>query len=103
MINTHEARFTVFRTLLKMTDLLAPHAKTHVIRSVMMKAIKSGGRPKTVPNVSLMLLLIVPPNSESKLALRAHAQALVPMRYSRIMFQPMTNATNSPTDTYEYM
>lgn len=28
-----------------------------------------------------MLLLIVPPNNESKLALSAHAQALVPIKY----------------------
>lgn len=98
-MKTHVARFTVFRTLLKITDLLAPHARTHVISNVMMKAMKSGGRPKTVPKVSLMLLLMEPPANESKLALRAHAHALVPIKYSRIMFHPMTNATNSPTDT----
>lgn len=86
-----------------MTDLLAPHASTQVIKSVMMNAMMSGGRPNTVPNASLMLPLIDPPANESKLALRAQAQAEVPIKYSKIIFQPMTKATNSPTDTYEYM
>lgn len=81
MMKTQTAKLTVFRTLLNITDLLAPHARTHVIRSVMMKAMKSGGLPRISPNVSLMLLLIVPPNNESKLALSAHAQALVPIKY----------------------
>ena len=98
-MKTHVARFTVFRTLLKITDLLAPHASMHVINSVIINAMKSGGLPKTVPKVSLMLLLIDPPINESKLALKAHAHALVPIKYSNIMFHPMTNATNSPTDT----
>jgi hypothetical protein len=98
-MKTHVARLTVFRTLLNITDLLAPHARTHVMSRVIINAMKSGGRPKTVPKVSLMLLLMLPPASESKLALRAHAHALVPIRYSRIMFHPMTNATNSPTET----
>lgn len=26
-----------------------------------------------------------------------------PIKYSNIIFHPMTNATNSPTDTYEYI
>lgn len=66
-----------------MTDLLAPQARTHVIRSVMMKAMKSGGLPKISPNVSLTLALIDPPSNESKLALNAHAQALVPIKYCK--------------------
>lgn len=47
----------------------------HVIKSVKIKAMKSGGLPKTVPKVSLMLLLIDPSSRESKLALKAHAHA----------------------------
>lgn len=98
-MNTHVARLTVFKTLLNITDLLAPHARTQVIKSVIMNAMMSGGRPNTVPKVSLMLPLIDPPANESKLALKAQAQAEVPIKYSKIMFHPMTNATNSPTDT----
>lgn len=72
-MKTQVARLMVLRKLLNFTDLLAPQAKTHVISSVMMKAMMSGGRPKTVPNVSLMLPLIDPPLRESKLALSAQA------------------------------
>lgn len=46
---------------------------------------------------------MVPPERESKLALKAHAHAEVPIKYSKIMFHPITKATNSPTLTYEYM
>lgn len=48
-------------------------------------------------------LLIAPFAKASKQALRAHAQALVPIRYSKTIFHPITNAMNSPTVTYEYI
>lgn len=41
---------------MKITDLLAPIAKTLVMMSVMPKAIKSGGLPRR-RNVSIMLKL----------------------------------------------
>lgn len=44
-------------------------------------------------------VLMAPFVSESRLALRAHAHADVPMRYSSTMFQPIRNAINSPTVT----
>lgn len=103
MMNTQAAKLMVFKTLLNMTDLLAPQARTHVINRVIVNAMKSGGLPNTVPNVPLILFDIAPFSNESKLALRAHAHALVPIKYSKIIFQPMTKATNSPTETYEYM
>lgn len=37
--------------------------------------------------------------NESAMLLRADAPAAVPIRYSRIRFHPMKNATNSPTVT----
>lgn len=43
-MNTQVAKFIAFNVLLNITDLLAPNAKTHVINSVMPKAIKSGVR-----------------------------------------------------------
>lgn len=61
-----------------MTDLLAPRASTKVISIVMPKATKSSGRPNIVPTVAAILRPMAPPVSESKLELRAHAQALVP-------------------------
>lgn len=90
-----------FRVLLKITDLLAPRASTKVMHSVMENAMKSGALPNIVPTEAAIERLISPPDSESKLADNAHAHALVPIRYSRIIFHPMTKATNSPTDTYE--
>lgn len=77
MINTHVATLIAFSVLLKMTDLLAPNASTQVIANVMPKAMKSGGWPNIVI-VSAMLRPIAPPDNESKLALSAQAQALVP-------------------------
>lgn len=37
-------------------------------------------KPNIVPTASAIVLLIAPPDNESKLALIAHAQALVPKR-----------------------
>lgn len=34
---------------------------------------------------------------------QTHIHEHIPIKYSNIMFQPMTKATNSPTVTYEYM
>lgn len=78
MMNTHVAKLMAFSVLLKITDLLAPSAITHVITSVMLNAIRSGACPNTVI-VSAMRRVMAPPASESKLALSAHAQALVPI------------------------
>lgn len=47
--------------------------------------------------------LIAPFANALKQALSAQAHADVPIKYSRIMFQPITKAINSPTVTYEYM
>lgn len=55
--------------------------------------------PKIVPKISPMDLEMAPFASASRQALRAQAQALVPMRYSSIMFHPIMNAINSPTVT----
>ena len=41
--------------------------------------------------------VIAPLDKMSKTADRAQAQDAVPIIYSRIMFQPMIKATNSPT------
>lgn len=111
-----------FNVLLNITDLLAPRARTQVITNVIPNAIKSGGRPNIVID-SAILRPIAPPDNESKLALSAQAHALVPeivlhynanvifekkisnipIKYSKIIFHPITNATNSPTVTYEYI
>lgn len=44
-MNTHVAKLMAFNALLNITDLLAPNASTQVINSVILNAIKSGGRP----------------------------------------------------------
>lgn len=67
-----------FRVLLNRTDLLAPNANIHVMTSVIPNAIKSGEWPNIVPTDSAILRRIDPPDNELKLALRAHAHALVP-------------------------
>lgn len=56
-------------------------------------------RPLRVPTVSTIQRLMVWFARESNMLLRALAPAAVPIRYSRIKFQPMKNATNSPTVT----
>lgn len=45
---------------------------------LILKSIMSNNLPKIVPIVAVMLRPIAPPDSESKLALRAQAHALVP-------------------------
>lgn len=55
--------------------------------------------PNIVPTLSATALLIASFVKALKQALRAQAQALVPIRYSRIIFHPITNAMNSPTVT----
>lgn len=76
-MKTHVAILIAFNVLLNITDLLAPRAKTQVITNVIPNAIKSGGRPNIVID-SAILRPIAPPDNESKLALKAHAHALVP-------------------------
>lgn len=56
-------------------------------------------KPLRVPTVSTIQRLMVWFARESNMLLRALAPAAVPIRYSRIKFQPMKNATNSPTVT----
>ena len=67
-----------------------------------MKANKSGGLSSEVQNFSAsseVKLEIAPLDRISKQADKAHAHEAVPMIYSRIIFQPTTKATNSPTVT----
>lgn len=77
-MNTHVAKLIAFRVLLNKTDLLAPNANIHVMTIVIPNAIKSGEWPNSVPTDSVILRRIDPPDNELKLALRAHAHALVP-------------------------
>lgn len=56
-------------------------------------------RPFRVPRWLIMYLLMVWLARESNMLLRALAPAAVPIRYSRMRFHPMKNATNSPTVT----
>lgn len=55
--------------------------------------------PFNVPTLLIIQRLMVWLASESNMLLRALAPAAVPIRYSRMRFQPMKNATNSPTVT----
>lgn len=56
-------------------------------------------KPLSVPMCDIMKLLMLWLASESAMLLRADAPAAVPIRYSRMRFQPMKNATHSPTVT----
>ena len=51
------------------------------------------------PAQASVMLEMAPLDMTSRQALSALAQAAVPMMYSRMMFQPMTKATNSPMVT----
>lgn len=84
-MNTHVAKLIAFSALLNRTDLLAPNANMHVITIVIPNAIKSGEWPNNVPTDSAMLRRIDPPDNELKLALRAHAHALVPISWNRFL------------------
>lgn len=55
--------------------------------------------PKKVPMLFSIEWLIAPLARASKHALKAQAQALVPIKYSKIIFHPITKAINSPTVT----
>ncbi len=55
--------------------------------------------PNNSPNMSYMVSFMAPLVNESKQALMAQAQAEVPIKYSKIKFQPMTKAISSPTVT----
>ena len=55
--------------------------------------------PIIVPKDLSVLFDIAPFVRASKQALRAQAQAEVPINSSKTIFQPMTNAVNSPTVT----
>lgn len=57
------------------------------------------GLPKMVPTLFAIAPETAPSVRASKQALRAQAHALVPIRYSNIMFHPIMNAINSPTVT----
>jgi hypothetical protein len=46
MMNTHAAKFIVFNTLLNSRDLRTPAASSIIMRIVIRKARKSGGRPE---------------------------------------------------------
>lgn len=52
-----------------------------------------------VPKVFRKASLMAPSSMASMQALMAHAPAAEPIRYSRIIFQPITKAMNSPTVT----
>ena len=64
-----------------------------------LESVAVSPRPLRVPTLSAIRRLTVWLASESNMLLRALAPAAVPIRYSRIRFQPMKNATNSPTVT----
>ena len=64
-----------------------------------LEAVAVSPRPLRVPTLSTIQRLMVWLASESNMLLRALAPAAVPIKYSRIRFQPMKNATNSPTVT----
>uniref|UniRef100_A0A1Y1KW94 Uncharacterized protein n=1 Tax=Photinus pyralis TaxID=7054 RepID=A0A1Y1KW94_PHOPY len=87
-MNTHTAKFMAFSTLLKIRDFLTPAANKTIISNVMTNAKKSGGLPNIVPTLSSIASLMAPFDKALRQALNAQAQALVPMRYSSIIFHP---------------
>jgi len=66
-----------------------------------MKAKMSGGLSESelqrLDDSEEVAFVIAPLDKMSKTADKAQAQDAVPMMYSRIIFQPIINATNSPT------